>query len=230
MTGNRPDTNRTPEVRETANERFKRGFNSWFWGSLTAATLFHFVVFAFMPRFSAADMSTGPATELETVELPPEIKIPPPPKAIARPAVPVVATASVKEDVTIAPTTFESNPIENLPPPPSATSEDISAAPTFTPYTVRPRLKNEAEVQRALIRFYPSLLRDSGVSGTVTMWFFIDENGKVIRRQVNQSSGYDAFDEAAQKVAELMRFSPALNRDKKVPVWVSIPIVFQTQP
>jgi protein TonB len=229
MTENRPDTGRSPEVRETANERFKRGFNSWFWGSLTVATLFHFVVFAFMPKFSAADMSTGPANELETVELPPEIKIPPPPKSIARPATPVVASASVKEDITIAPTTFEENPIENLPPPPSASSEDISAAPTFTPYTVRPRLKNEAEVQRALMRFYPPLLRDAGISGTVQMWFFIDENGKVQKTTVNQSSGYEAFDEAAKKVAALMQFSPALNRDKKVPVWVSIPIVFQTQ-
>jgi protein TonB len=229
MTENRPDTERPPEVHETANERFKRGFNSWFWGSLTVATLFHFGVFAFMPKFSAADMSTGPANELETVELPPEIKIPPPPKSIARPATPVVASASVKEDITIAPTTFEENPIENLPPPPSASSEDISAAPTFTPYTVRPRLKNEAEVQRALMRFYPPLLRDAGISGTVQMWFFIDENGKVQKTQVNQSSGYEAFDQAAQKVAALMQFAPALNRDKKVPVWVSIPIVFQTQ-
>ncbi len=229
MTEHAPGTGRSPETRETANERFKRGFNSWFWGSLTVATLFHFVVFAFMPKFSAADMSTGPATELETVELPPEIKIPPPPKAIARPAVPVVATASVKEDVTIAPTTFESNPVENLPPPPSATSEDISAAPTFTPFTVRPELKNKAEVAKALERFYPPLLRDAGISGTVQMWFFINESGKVVKTTVNQSSGYEAFDEAAQKVAQLMQFSPALNRDKKVPVWVSIPIVFQTQ-
>ncbi|MEJ2217257.1 MAG: energy transducer TonB [Gemmatimonadota bacterium] len=229
MTENRPNTGRSPEVRETANERFKRGFNSWFWGSLGVATVFHFIVFAFMPKFSAADMSMGPTQELETVELPPEIKIPPPPKAIQRPATPVVASASVKQDITIAPTTFESNPIENLPPPPSAESKDISAAPTFTPFTVRPELKNKTEVAKALERFYPPLLRDAGISGTVQMWFFIDENGKVQKTQVNQSSGYEAFDEAAKKVAQLMQFSPALNRDKKVPVWVSIPIVFQTQ-
>jgi len=229
MAETNPNVGRSPEIHETANERFKRGFNSWFWGSLTVATLFHFAVFAFLPKFSAADMSMAATQELETVELPPEIKIPPPPKAISRPAVPVVASAEVKEDVTIAPTTFEDNPIENLPPPPSSSSEDISAAPTFTPFTVRPELKNKTEVSKALERFYPPLLRDAGISGTVQMWFFIDEDGRVIRTQVNQSSGYEAFDEAAKKVAELMRFSPALNRDKKVPVWVSIPIVFQTQ-
>lgn len=217
------------ETHETANDRFKQSFNSWFWGALSVATLAHFTLFAALPAFSAADMGMGPTEELETVELPPEIEIPPPPEQIARPATPVIADAELEEDITIAPTTFEDNPIENLPPPPSAGSDDISAAPTFTPFTVRPELKNSREVSRALERFYPPLLRDAGISGTVNVWFFIDENGRVIRTQVNQSSGYEAFDEAALKVADLMEFSPALNRDKKVPVWVSIPIVFQTQ-
>ena len=35
--------------------------------------------------------------------------------------------------------------------------------------------------------------------------------------------------EAALKVAEVMRFSPAYNRDKKVQVWVSLPIKFSTK-
>jgi hypothetical protein len=37
------------------------------------------------------------------------------------------------------------------------------------------------------------------------------------------------LDDAAAKVAELMQFSPALNRDQKVKVWVDMPIVFRTQ-
>ncbi|HKJ92867.1 MAG TPA: energy transducer TonB [Longimicrobiales bacterium] len=229
MTENPPDTAPLPEVHETANERFKGRFRSWFWGSLVVATVFHFIVFAFTPKFAAANMNVGPTNELQTVELPPKIKIPPPPKKIARPAVPVVASAKVNENVTIAPTTFESNPVENLPPPPSAESEDISKAPTFTPFTVRPRLKNQTDVAKALQRFYPPLLRDAGVSGTVQMWFFINKDGQVVKTQVNKSSGYEAFDEAAKKVAALMKFTPAQNRDKKVSVWVSIPIVFETQ-
>ena len=35
------------------------------------------------------------------------------------------------------------------------------------------------------------------------------------------------LDEAALKVANLYRFSPAINRDTKVPVWVSFPVTFQ---
>jgi hypothetical protein len=48
----------------------------------------------------------------------------------------------------------------------------------------------------------------------------------VLRTQLSKSSGYPALDEAAIAVAKQMQFSPALNRDKKVQVWVEIPIVF----
>ena len=35
--------------------------------------------------------------------------------------------------------------------------------------------------------------------------------------------------DAALAVADVYRFSAALNRDKKVPVWVSFPITFQVR-
>jgi protein TonB len=213
---------------ETANDRFKRGFGSWFWGSIIAATVIHFAVFQFWPEMTAADISFE-AAELEAIELPPEIEIPPPPEAIARPATPVIADAAIEEDLTIAPTTFEENPVEDLPPPPEATETDISAAPTFTPYTVAPDLRNRSEVTRALEREYPPLLRDAGIGGTVNVWFFIDENGRVLDTRVQQSSGHKALDDAALRVANVMQFSPALNRDKRVKVWVAFPITFQTQ-
>jgi protein TonB len=213
----------------TANDRFKSGFGNWFWGSVFAAALVHFLLFAFWPEMSTADVSFS-TDELEAIELPPEVDIPPPPEQIARPATPVVGDATIDEDITIAETTFEDNPIDNLPPPPTASaSEDISAAPRFTPFTVRPELKNRTEVQRALERNYPPLLRDAGIGGETLVWFFIDESGRVQKTQINKSSGYDALDKAALQVAEVMQFSAALNRDKKVPVWVAIPIVFSSK-
>jgi periplasmic protein TonB len=212
---------------DTANDQFKRGFGDWFWYSLAMAAVIHLVMFAFWPEMTAADMS-GSSEELVSIELPPEIDIPPPPEQIARPATPVVSSAEIDDDITIAPTTFESNPIENLPPPPTASGagDDISRAPTFTPMTVRPELQNTREIQRALERNYPPLLRDAGIGGTPVVWFFIDENGRVLRTQLSRSSGYDALDAAAIQVANQMQFSPALNRDKRVQVWVEIPIVF----
>jgi protein TonB len=211
---------------ETENDRFKQSFGSWFWGSMIAATVVHFMLFQFWPTLTAEDVSFT-VEELEMIELPPEIEIPPPPEAISRPATPVMATADIDDDITIAPTTFADNPIEDLPPPPTDDrASDISAAPVFTPMTVRPEIRNRPEVQAALKREYPSLLRDAGIGGTVVVWFFISEEGMVADRRVSQTSGQAQFDEAALRVADVIRFSPALNRDKRVRVWIEVPITF----
>jgi protein TonB len=105
----------------------------------------------------------------------------------------------------------------------------IGETPSFTPFTVAPQLQNRDEVGRALEREYPSLLRDAGVGGKVDVWIRISEQGKVENTQVHTSSGQPALDEAALKVAQVMQFSAAMNRDKQVPVWVSIPITFQVR-
>jgi periplasmic protein TonB len=213
-------------VKETANDRFKRGFGDWFWVSLILATILHAALFFASPTFGTEEWAFG-AQELETIDLPDQIEIPPPPEAIQRPATPVIAEAMIDDDITIAPTTFEDNPIENLPPPPSGDA-DLSEAPVFTPMTVRPQLKNARAMQAALQRAYPPLLRDAGVGGTVNVWFFIDENGRVRNTRIAESSGYTQFDQAALQVADIMEFSPAYNRDQRVPVWVSIPTTFET--
>ena len=213
---------------ETANDRFKRSFDTWFWGSVLAATVVHFVMFMFWPSMTAEDVSFD-SEELVAIELPPEIEIPPPPQAISRPATPVIAAADISEDITIAPTTFEDNPVEELPPPPDEEAVDISAAPSFTPYTVRPDLINQAEVERALEREYPAILRDAGIGGRVTVHFFIDEEGTVQNTLVAEPSGHSSLDEAALRVANVFRFTPALHLDKVVPVWIALPITFQTR-
>jgi TonB family protein len=44
---------------------------------------------------------------------------------------------------------------------------------------------------------------------------------------VNETSGFEALDQAAANVATVMRFTPAQNRDQTVAVWVQVPIRFQ---
>jgi protein TonB len=214
---------------ETANDRLKQSWDSWFWGSMIAAILVHFAVFQFWPDFTAADVSFTP-DELEAIDLPPEIEIPPPPEQIARPATPVIAEADVSEDITIAPTTFEENPVNELPPPPTSSGEiDLSKGPVWTPYEVGPEITNRDQVQRALVAEYPAILRDAGIGGVVRVWFHIDENGRVQDRRIMEGSGHAQLDDAALQVAEIMRFSPAMNRDKNVAVWVAFPIRFEVR-
>ena len=82
---------------DCANNRFKGRFRTVFWTSIIAATVGHFGAFAFWPELTAEDFSYV-SDELVVFELPPEIEVPPPPKSIARPATPVIATTSVDED------------------------------------------------------------------------------------------------------------------------------------
>jgi protein TonB len=213
----------------TANDRFKRAFSSWFWASMILATAAHFAFLSLWPELTAQDFTVD-SGELTVIELPPEIVLPPEPEAISRPAAPVPSDVQIDENLTIPPTTFQDNPPDRLPPPPdSIVSRGISDDPTFTPYTVRPDIKNRREVQEALTREYPPLLRDAGIGGTVEVWFQIDEDGVVRQTQVKTSSGHAALDAAALKVADVVKFTPALNRDKRVPVWISLPITFTTR-
>lgn len=135
--------------------------------------------------------------------------------AIPRPPTPVVATQ-----------TEESEEAERLRQP---ASDEIGEGPTFTPFTVAPSILNRAEVITAMEREFPPLLRDAGIGGTVKVYFLIGEDGTVRDVRLDQGSGHPALDDAALRVADVYRFSPALNRDVKVPVWVSFPITFQVR-
>ena len=126
-----------------------------------------------------------------------------------------------------------SPPVELIPPPPppppAPEGRQLSEAPTFTPYTVAPSITNRQDVVRAMEDAYPPLLRDAGIGGTVRVYFFIEADGSVGSVQIDESSGHAPLDEAALAVASVYRFSPAMNREEAVPVWVSFPITFQVR-
>jgi protein TonB len=186
------------------------------------------------------------------VELTPETFVPPPPPPPPPPSVDVPQVEQVKGFQTLSiPTVIP----PDIPPPASSfafrasdfTGEGVrggvaagrSAAandsvapvsrdtPSFTPHTVRPELTNMEDVQRALVREYPPMLRDAQIGGSVEVWLFIDTDGNVDNVKIQKPSGYPMLDQAALNVANTMKFTPAYNRDQKVPVWVSIPITFR---
>ncbi len=151
--------------------------------------------------------------------------VPDEPAAVAQPQVDVTVTDASPAD--------EVEPRFLLPPelvkPEPVLDIDLSAAPTFTPFTVRPDITNRVDVARAMEEGYPPLLRDAGIGGTVLVWFFLDETGEVRRALLNESSGHKELDDAALRVAAAIRFTPAMNREKVVPVWIALPITFTTR-
>ena len=106
---------------------------------------------------------------------------------------------------------------------------DLSAAPWFTPMTVEPEILNRGEVLQALMRLYPPVLRDAGIGGTVEVWFFISEDGTLIDSRVSEPSTHRELNEAALEVANVFKFSPALNRETTVQVWIRLPMTFEVR-
>jgi protein TonB len=217
---------RLPRV---APRRFELRLPDWIAIGVILSVGAHYALFTFFPPVHAAEIGRA-GEELTAVKLPPAVSVPPPPERVARPAVPRIAARPVAEDLTIAPTTFEANPVENLAPPPlppAPPRTDDEEQPRFIPYDTPPRLLNREEVRKLLQRDYPSDLREARIEGSVVIWAFIDTDGRVVKAQVQQSSGYAAMDRAALDVARNMQFSPAKNRDKPTAVWVQQAIRFK---
>lgn len=146
------------------------------------------------------------------------------PQTISIPFVAVGVNPSAEPAVVVLPHSSEAEPL----PEPTADG-DISAAPTWTQRDVEPYYRNKAEMERALVREYPPLLRDAGIGGTVMIWFLVDETGKVVRSHVQKSSGHQGLDDAALRVADVAEFEPALHDGHPVSVWTALPITFTTR-
>jgi len=188
--------------------------------ALLASVGIHTAIFSWSPSFQTENLSTT-SRALQTIQLPPDVKIPPPPQSIARPATPKVAATDVSPELTIAPTTLEANPASALPPPPPAVGQNPADRPTFIPFDVPPKLLNRGEIERLLVRLYPPSLRDVGIGGAVIVWAYVDVKGNVLKTFIKDSSGYPSMDEAAAQVVQQMHFKAAINRDQPIAVWIS---------
>ena len=217
---------KTRKQLETANDRFHRRNRDLTVTCLLIATGVHFSLFELNPRMQIGDMETA-GEEIVAMTLPPDVQIPPPPQSIARPATPRVSAGPVADEITIAPTTFDANPVESLPPPPvNVKRQEKKSTPFYVAHEVEPRLLNGAEVAMLLERNYPRTLCEAGIEGKVVLWVFVGTEGEPADCLVHSSSGYPMLDEAAKKVAAHMRFAPALHMDKPVAVWIAQPVEF----
>lgn len=73
---------------------------------------------------------------------------------------------------------------------------------------------------------YPEELWDAGVEGETILRLFVTPQGGVDTVQVEQGSGYEAFDSAAVLGARELRFQPAMRGTDSVSVWVLLPVRF----
>jgi periplasmic protein TonB len=105
--------------------------------------------------------------------------------------------------------------------PPDQGVYDVSAVEEI------PRMRNRPAVVSALQRNYPPLLRDAGIGGTVQVQLVVNEDGTPDMSTVEiVSTDNEQFADAARRVVERMRFSPAKVNNQAVKVKVTIPVTF----
>jgi len=109
-------------------------------------------------------------------------------------------------------------------------SSNLSAGAPPESVATAPLLLNVEEVEEAIASEYPEQLRRDGVVGTARLRLLVDTDGIPAEVRLLESSGYPQLDEAAARVAVVLRFSPATNSNgEPLRVWASCPISFRVR-
>lgn len=119
---------------------------------------------------------------------------------------------------------------------PAAASEEQPSAdgvprdePRYVARDREPRLANGNEVSRLLGEEYAAIRKEDDRGGTVVVFTFVNEDGGASQVRLSESSGRDALDQAALRVARSMRYEPARMGDDPVGVWVLQRIEFRPE-
>lgn len=160
--------------------------------------------------------------KIEVADIPPtqQFHRPPPPP---RPSIPVpTESESVPEDLTIASTEID---LSDIPPPPPPPNDD--ELPIFVAYDEPPRIVGGmTELSKHLK--YPRLAQSAGVEGIVFVKVLVGVDGKTERTEIIRSKPADmGFEESAMEAIKKVKWEPAKQRDRKIRVWVSIPVQFK---
>jgi TonB family protein len=92
-----------------------------------------------------------------------------------------------------------------------------------------PELLNHGETERVIARNVPRVLREQGISGTVTLELVASREGAVESVSILNASD-PQFGAAARAVAVQMRFRPATVRGLPVRCRFTLPVTFALMP
>ncbi len=200
-------------VHMTAEQELKNSYPRMFRNALLIAIGVHAVLFLTIPEIKVKPYELREKREIAAIEIPDQIKVPPPPKEEAKPQVPVDIAPSdeANEEETIASTVFAPDAPPELPPA-------LARPDFFTAFDTAP------QVVRQVAPEYPDMARLSELEGVVMVQIGVNEFGDVVEAQVVQ--GVQGLNQAAIEAVMQWKFKPALQRDVPVPVRIVIPIRF----
>jgi len=155
---------------------------------------------------------------------------------VQRSAPPQQATVPIRsEDESLAndTVTFQQQSFEDYqaqewsapPPPPEQNKEDATRR-RFIAYDEPPKpIGGYVAIQNNIK--YPDLAREAGIEGRVLVRAFIDKNGNVQECEIEKGIPNTGLNEAAINAIKRTPFKPAMQRDRKVGVWITIPVRFR---
>jgi protein TonB len=114
------------------------------------------------------------------------------------------------------------------PPPPAPTSTAPAITQAATPPAAAPAapaIRTGAVIQagaHCAKPDYPSASRRMEEEGTVTLKFLIDVDGKVLKTDIEKTSGFTRLDEAARNALSKCQFRPGTVDGKPEQSWASI--------
>jgi TonB family protein len=92
----------------------------------------------------------------------------------------------------------------------------------------KPELANKSQVASMLNRYYPRMLKDAGIGGSVTMQYVITPQGAVDPATVKViNATHEQFGEASTQVVKAFRFVPGIYEGKPVRVIIQMPITWE---
>lgn len=166
-----------------------------------------------------------PTPSIRLIDHPVEPKVVPPPPIDMKP-LPVV-----KHDTP----THIVKPQTVAPPAVVPTASDEGSAPMVAPTEVMqsPPAVEAAPVEAHLAYVsapapaYPRAAISRRMEGTVTLRVLVDEAGKPLQVEIEQSSGHEILDKTARdQVLAAWRFQPATANGRAVRAWARIPVTF----
>lgn len=181
------------------------------------ALLVHLFAMVALPEYTVT-VKAAREVPIEPIPLPPQIDIPhKDPPTLPRPSIPVEVEddADVPTDATIEPTILDQVIAAIVPVGPV---HDLPAYDEFRAYDTKPDFIRHVKPD------YPQMARTAGIEGTVIAQLLIGTNGTVL--DVRIVSGPEILHESVRAAAMASLFSPALQRDKPVAVWVAVPYHF----
>lgn len=203
----------------------RRQYSRTFWSCFGISFVALLILVVLFPNLDADayDKTEKVIIQIENIPETRQERRPPPPP---RPVVPIASHSDdIPDDATIMETDLDFGLDDLPPPPPLSQLGDIDLDEEEEEIVEIWRVEKQPEPINAPQPAYPEIARKAGITGSVTVQVLVDKAGKVEAVQVLQ--GNEVFHEAVKKAAWKWTFTPAIQNDKPVKVWVALPFRFQ---